>query len=149
MGTVAAQALSQLADLRARSHAEVHLPKQWPQALGYAPWVGEVWVNLLSKRQHGGSPPSSNWVESPTVQIRFWGGTPASRCRRAAPACSFRSRARTRSARPATVGLVTVQRRSKLGGTVEARPPRRRQRAQLHLPRGARRVRTEGSKAGA
>ncbi len=58
MGALVAQALSQLADLQARSHAEVRLPGRWPQALGYAPWVGEVWLNLLSNAlKYGGSPP--------------------------------------------------------------------------------------------
>jgi PAS domain S-box-containing protein len=38
--------------------AQIHTPKQWPTALGYGPWVEEVWVNYLSNAlKYGGTPP--------------------------------------------------------------------------------------------
>jgi len=38
--------------------AEIKLPDQWPTALGYAPWIEEIWVNYLSNAlKYGGSPP--------------------------------------------------------------------------------------------
>jgi DNA-binding response OmpR family regulator len=58
-GALVGQVLSQLADLQARTRATITLPADWPSALGYAPWVGEVWLNLLSNAlKYGGSPPS-------------------------------------------------------------------------------------------
>jgi len=57
-GALVRQVLSQLADLQARTRATITLPADWPPALGYAPWVGEVWLNLLSNAlKYGGSPP--------------------------------------------------------------------------------------------
>jgi two-component system, sensor histidine kinase and response regulator len=73
MGSLVQQALSQLADLRARTRATVQLPPAWPQALGYAPWIGEVWLNLLSNAfKYGGSPPHIAVGGAPEgAQIRF------------------------------------------------------------------------------
>ncbi len=37
---------------------EIIEPAQWPEALGYAPWVEEVWVNYISNAiKYGGRPP--------------------------------------------------------------------------------------------
>src|SRR4249920_2979558 len=57
-GRLVGQALNQLVDLQTRTKASVQLPKAWPHALGYGPWVGEVWLNLLSNAlKYGGTPP--------------------------------------------------------------------------------------------
>jgi two-component system sensor histidine kinase/response regulator len=38
--------------------AQVILPQVWPDAVGYEPWIEEVWANLLSNAlKYGGSPP--------------------------------------------------------------------------------------------
>jgi PAS domain S-box-containing protein len=38
--------------------AEIVLPDSWPAALGYSPWVEEVWVNYVSNAiKYGGLPP--------------------------------------------------------------------------------------------
>ena len=38
--------------------AEVIVPETWPMALGYAPWIEEVWVNYLTNAcKYGGQPP--------------------------------------------------------------------------------------------
>ncbi len=127
MGAVVAQAMGQLADLRARSDAQVRLPKTWPQALGYAPWVGEVWLNLLSNAlKYGGSPPHLELGGEPDgVQIRFWvrdNGEPLSQEQRQRVFVPF-TRLHQERAAGHGLGLVTVQRIvSRLGGTVEARP---------------------------
>jgi len=39
-------------------NAELIVPVVWPQALGYAPWIEQVWVNYLSNAlKYGGRPP--------------------------------------------------------------------------------------------
>ncbi len=38
--------------------ARIHYPEAWPLAKGYAPWVEEVWANLISNAiKYGGRPP--------------------------------------------------------------------------------------------
>ncbi|MEW5957757.1 MAG: ATP-binding sensor histidine kinase [Chloroflexota bacterium] len=55
--------------------AEIILPDSWPAALGYAPWIEEVWANYIGNAlKYGGQPPR---VElGATVQaegpVRFW-----------------------------------------------------------------------------
>ena len=53
----------------------------WPVALGYGPWVEEVWVNYLSNAlKYGGQPPGVELGADPPAsgkevqedQIRFW-----------------------------------------------------------------------------
>jgi two-component system sensor histidine kinase/response regulator len=58
MASVVAQAL-EIVDYMVEEHqAEIILPERWPVALGYAPWVEEVWVNYLSNAiEYGGRPP--------------------------------------------------------------------------------------------
>ncbi|RKZ67854.1 MAG: hypothetical protein DRQ44_05145 [Gammaproteobacteria bacterium] len=48
METLVHHALQQLQGEKVRTQASVNLPKEWHRALGYAPWVGEVWLNFLS-----------------------------------------------------------------------------------------------------
>ncbi len=75
MGHVVGEALLRLVDLVRESSAEVVLPHNWPVAVGYGPWVEEVWVNYLSNAIHyGGQPPR---VEIGAARegdgvIRFW-----------------------------------------------------------------------------
>ncbi|GEM_PF-2095299 len=75
MADVVAAAQERLADLIARSEAEIHLPDAWPRALGYGPWVEEVWVNYLSNALiHSGPSPvielgAEPWGEG---MVRFW-----------------------------------------------------------------------------
>jgi signal transduction histidine kinase len=74
----------------AKKMPEVILPETWPAALGYAPWVEEIWTNYISNAvKYGGNPPrielgytileagSSKFdpvlnIEHPTSSIRFW-----------------------------------------------------------------------------
>lgn len=57
MAEIVEEAHNRLADLRARLRADVHLPAEWPAAIGYAPWVEEIWVNYLSNAmKYGGDP---------------------------------------------------------------------------------------------
>jgi PAS domain S-box-containing protein len=50
-------AQARIAPLIAEHQAEVIVPKRWPAALGYRPWVEEVWINYLSNAiKYGGDP---------------------------------------------------------------------------------------------
>jgi len=75
MATIVADAQRRLASLLQEYQPEIILPQSWPEALGYGPWVEEVWVNYLSNAiKHGGHPP---WVEvgaitEPEGMVRFW-----------------------------------------------------------------------------
>ena len=58
MGGVIDEALPRLAQLIETSGAAIHQPDRtgWPIALGYAPWVEEIWVNYLSNAIKYGGP---------------------------------------------------------------------------------------------
>jgi PAS domain S-box-containing protein len=84
MASVVAEAQDRLTPMIEEYQAEVALPDVWPEAMGYGPWIEEVWVNYLSNAlKYGGRPP---WVELGATrlpvpasgggenggQIRFW-----------------------------------------------------------------------------
>ena len=123
MGALVEQVLSQLADLQARTGANIKLPKAWPPALGYAPWVGEVWLNLLSNAlKYGGLPPSIELGGTPeNSNVRFWvrdNGQTLSEQERKRVFIPF-TRLHQERAAGHGLGLATVQRIvSKLGGKV-------------------------------
>ncbi|MGD0878025.1 MAG: HAMP domain-containing sensor histidine kinase [Anaerolineales bacterium] len=55
--------------------ARVSFPETWPTAIGYAPWVEEVWANYLSNAlKYGGEPPiiELGATPQPDGMIRFW-----------------------------------------------------------------------------
>jgi len=77
MATILAEAQRRLVDMIRQYRAEiiVERPAEWPLALGYAPWVEEVWVNYLSNAiQYGGRPPRIQLgaAEQPDGFVRFW-----------------------------------------------------------------------------
>jgi PAS domain S-box-containing protein len=58
MARVVSEAQARLAFLIAEKQAVISAPSQWPPALGYTPWVEEVWVNYLSNAiKYGRQPP--------------------------------------------------------------------------------------------
>lgn len=58
MANIVDIALQRLANMIEEYQAEVILPTSWPTALGYGPWVEEVWVNYISNAiKYGGRPP--------------------------------------------------------------------------------------------
>ncbi len=58
MASIVSEAIQRLADIIEVRQAKVVLPKSWPLALGYGPWVEEVWINYLSNGlKYGGRPP--------------------------------------------------------------------------------------------
>ncbi len=104
--------------------ANIDLPRQWPSALGYAPWVEEVWVNYISNGlKYGGRPPRLILGATPQSNgsIRFWiqdngrGVTPA------AQSTLFTEFTRLNEVRAQGYGLgLSIVRRiiEKLGGQV-------------------------------
>lgn len=56
-------------------HAEIIMATQWPTALGYAPWVEEIWANYISNGiKYGGQPPKLEvgGETLPDGRVRFW-----------------------------------------------------------------------------
>jgi signal transduction histidine kinase len=76
MSSIVAEAQGRLFDLIDEYGGCIVLPEIWPMALGYGPWVEEVWVNYLSNAlKYGGRPPrvelgADQLPDQPT--IRFW-----------------------------------------------------------------------------
>ncbi|MGD1993019.1 MAG: hybrid sensor histidine kinase/response regulator [Anaerolineae bacterium] len=74
MGSVVDAAQQRLSSLIEARGAEIIYPEEWPSALGYGPWVEEVWVNYLTNAlKYGGTPPRIELGVSPQGDsIRFW-----------------------------------------------------------------------------
>ncbi len=57
MAAIIGQVRQRLSNLLDNPEITLVLPERWPTALGYAPWVEEVWVNYLTNAvKYGGSP---------------------------------------------------------------------------------------------
>jgi signal transduction histidine kinase len=72
---IAAKARRRVAQQMEDLRGEIHLPETLPAALGYAPWIEEVWVNYLSNAlKYGGSPPRIDvgGEVRPDGFVRFW-----------------------------------------------------------------------------
>lgn len=55
--------------------AQITSPASWPPALGYAPWIEEVWANYITNAiKYGGIPPriTLGYDLSQPGQVRFW-----------------------------------------------------------------------------
>jgi signal transduction histidine kinase len=74
-------ALDRLALMIEETGAEIIRPSTWPTAVGYAPWVEEVWANYLSNAiKYGGQPPVieigaakvENALPNGKPGVRFW-----------------------------------------------------------------------------
>lgn len=75
MSLVIERAMSRLHPLQQQTTAEIELPAQtWPVAIGYAPWLEEVWTNYLSNAiKYGGEPPRLTLgAEVEGRMVRFW-----------------------------------------------------------------------------
>ena len=75
MGEVVEQAVDRLNMMFLKHGAKINIPDTWPVAVGYAPWIEEVWVNYISNGiKYGGSSPSITCGS--TVQndgmVKFW-----------------------------------------------------------------------------
>ena len=75
MSDIVAQALDRLTMMIAEYQGQITLPDTWPMALGYSPWIEEVWLNYLSNGlKYGGQPPHLELgaTPQPDGMIRFW-----------------------------------------------------------------------------
>lgn len=126
MDQVLARVLQQVEDQRAAAEALIGLPPSWPAALGFAPWVAEVWLNLVTNAvKYSGTPPRLTLGGARDgAQVRFWvrdNGVPLSeeQCRRVFTPFTRLQRERSLGH---GLGLVTAQRIvARLGGELRAR----------------------------
>ena len=95
MAAIIDEAQQRLIHETADKTTEFTLPEVWPVALGYAPWVEEIWTNYISNAiKYGGAPPrvelgytildsglpisgsetfpSISKIHNPTSKIIFW-----------------------------------------------------------------------------
>lgn len=75
MEKIVAEARQRLVDTIQASQADIVLPQSWPIALGYGPWIEEVWFNYLSNAlKYGGRPPRIELGADPPSagMVRFW-----------------------------------------------------------------------------
>jgi PAS domain S-box-containing protein len=75
MGSIVAEAQQRLIHMIEEHQTEITIPDEWPTALGYAPWVEEIWVNYLSNGiKYGGQPPRLKLGAKPLPDgtILFW-----------------------------------------------------------------------------
>ncbi len=76
MGDIVQEVLNRLDFTLKQANAVVTLPMEWPEAMGYGPWVEEVWYNyILNGVKYGGSPPKLelgyDLLDRAGV-VRFW-----------------------------------------------------------------------------
>ncbi|MEP6894100.1 MAG: HAMP domain-containing sensor histidine kinase [Chloroflexota bacterium] len=75
MSSVVTNVQERLAYMIKEHQAQLDLPKFWPDAIGYAPWIEEVWANYLSNAlKYGGNPPHIKLGASaqPDGMICYW-----------------------------------------------------------------------------
>lgn len=124
MGAIVHEAECRLADMVTQCKVEIVKPDKWPVALGYAPWIEEIWTNYISNAiKYGGTPPKVELGATHTEngQISFWvrdngpGLTPENQTRLFTPF----ERLQQARAKGHGLGLSIVQRiAEKLGGEV-------------------------------
>ncbi|MBN1146044.1 MAG: hybrid sensor histidine kinase/response regulator [Anaerolineales bacterium] len=123
-GRILEEVRKRLQHLIDRRQAEIKFPQEWPPAMGYAPWVEEIWSNYMSNAiQYGGNPPRLELgaERQPDGAVRFWvcdngdGLTPEEQSRLFTPF----TRLHQARAQGYGLGLSIVQRiAEKLGGQV-------------------------------
>jgi signal transduction histidine kinase len=124
MAAIVSEALTRLSNEITASQARVSIPDQWPDVLGYRPWIEEVWANYMSNAiKYGGTPPQIELGASKQADgyIRFWvkdNGSGISPCDQSRLFTQF-TRLDESKAEGHGLGLSIVQRIvEKLGGQV-------------------------------
>lgn len=75
MAEVVANVQGRLSHLIREQQAQVVIPEDWPTAIGYGPWIEEVWANYLSNAlKYGGRPPYVELGASSRTEgvVHFW-----------------------------------------------------------------------------
>lgn len=75
MSRIVAEVHARLRIMITEYHGEIFLPESWPAALGYAPWVEEIWINYMSNAlKYGGRPSvmTLGFTDQGDGSIRFW-----------------------------------------------------------------------------
>jgi two-component system sensor histidine kinase/response regulator len=75
MARVVAKTRQRLRNMAREYNGHIISPKTWPVAIGYAPWIEEVWANYISNAlKYGGRSPRIELGASiqPDGMIRFW-----------------------------------------------------------------------------
>ncbi len=74
MLNIVQQAQQRLAFMTQKYEAAIILPDRWPVAIGYAPWVEEIWANYINNgMKYGGKPPRLELGATKVAnKIRFW-----------------------------------------------------------------------------
>ncbi|MCB0192035.1 MAG: hybrid sensor histidine kinase/response regulator [Anaerolineae bacterium] len=75
MASVVSRVQESLADMIQTYQGELIVPSRWPTALGYGPWLEEVWANYISNGlKFGGESPRLELGATPLAsgQVRFW-----------------------------------------------------------------------------
>jgi light-regulated signal transduction histidine kinase (bacteriophytochrome) len=75
MGGIVAEALERLAHFIRRQQIEVIVPDHWPNAVGYEPWIEEVWFTYISETMRYDEHPlriEIGAAEQADGNSRFW-----------------------------------------------------------------------------
>ncbi len=75
MAVIVDRALERLSLPIAQAQAQLVLPLSWPAAVGYAPWIEEVWSNYIGNAvKYGAAPPRVELGAAEQVDgtVRFW-----------------------------------------------------------------------------
>jgi signal transduction histidine kinase len=76
MSNIVAEVRQRLKYVVDEYQAEITAPEDWPSALGYGPWVEEVWINYINNAiKYGGQPPRVELGADPPTDegtVRFW-----------------------------------------------------------------------------
>jgi len=73
MASIVPQAHQRLSFMIEEYQAEIVWPQTWPTAMGYGPWIEEVWVNYMSNAlKYGGQPPHVELGADAAGTVRFW-----------------------------------------------------------------------------
>ncbi len=75
MGSIVAEALARLAHFIGRQQVEVTVSDHWPKAVGYEPWIEEVWFTYISETMRYNEHPLCIEVgadEQADGSARFW-----------------------------------------------------------------------------
>ncbi|MCB0179987.1 MAG: hybrid sensor histidine kinase/response regulator [Anaerolineae bacterium] len=75
MLSLVAEVRQRLAHIFDQKQVQVILPAHWPMAIGYGPWIEEVWANYLSNAiKYGGNPPrvEIGGKRQTNGMVRYW-----------------------------------------------------------------------------